>query len=303
MSALKKSGCFKRVLLFAVAGFAIAGAIVPARADPESPEIAALRAKAEKGNGIAQFNLGLAYTLGRDVPVDLTEAFIWLSLAAENGTTGKALESVISKLTDEQLADGQRRLTYRRIALSSTPAAPASGATRVGGAVKTATGGFNLNHSTAVTPPTPDASAPKAATPELPPAPVPPPAAPPQVARAPSPGPTTGAAPDLRDPSSGFLQIIGTLRDEKQQLTVQLAQARNELAKTQAALADVNAELAALKLTVTRLEADAAAAKLTETRLTVEINAARQEMSAAKTSDENVAAVKPKADDQPTHLP
>ena len=57
----------------------------------EPPEIVSLRAKAEKGNAIAQYNLGLAYTEGQQVPVDYAEAFVWLTLASENGSTGKAL--------------------------------------------------------------------------------------------------------------------------------------------------------------------------------------------------------------------
>ena len=46
------------------------------------PAIASLRQKAESGNAIAQYNLGLAYAQGRDIPADLPEAFVWLSLAA-----------------------------------------------------------------------------------------------------------------------------------------------------------------------------------------------------------------------------
>jgi TPR repeat protein len=302
MSALKNSSRFKRVLLFAVASWAVAG-IVSAQVNPESAEIAALRAKAEKGNGVAQYNLGLIYAQGRDdLPSDAVEAFVWLSLAAENGTTGKALESVIGKLTDEQLADSRRRLAYRRIALSSAPAAPAGGATRVGGAVKASTGGFNLSHSPAAGPPTPDSSAPKAASPEPSPSRTSPAATPP-LEPTPSPAPAADVGQDLRDPSSGLLQIIGNLRDEKQQLGVELTQARNELVKTRAELAAVNAELAGLKGNVARLEADVATAKLTETRLTIELKAARLELSAPKSSDETEAAVKPKTDDHPNHLP
>lgn len=307
MSALKSSR-FKRVLLFAVAGFAIACVVVPAQADPESAAFAALRTKAEKGNGIAQYNLGLAYVQGREVPVDLTEAFIWLSLAAENGTTGKALESVVGKLTTEQLADSQRRLNERRIALSSTPAAPAAGATRVGGAVKTTTGGFNLGHPATIAVASPDDSAPKAAAAESQPSKVPPPAAPPtETAQSAEPTheptPVAATGPDLRDPSSGLLQVIGTLRNEKQQLGIELAQARRELEKTQAHLADTNAEVATLQANIARLEASFVAAKLTETRLTVELSAARQELGAAKPPDAPVAAEKPKADDHPPHSP
>jgi len=300
MSALKSS-CFKRVLLFAAACFAVAGGLPPARADAESAEIAALRAKAEKGNGLAQYNLGLGYTQGRGVPVDLTEAFVWLSLAAENGTTGKALETVMGKLTDEQLAEAQRRLIARRIALSSVPAMPAAGATRVGGAVKASTGGFNLSHPAAPAVPSPDDSAPKTASLEPQASQVPPPSAPPAEAVRKLAPPV--AEQNLRDPTTGLLQIIGTLRDEKQQLGIELAQARSELEKSRANLADINTELASLKADVSRLETAAAAAKLTETRLTVELTAAREELDASRPSDGPVAAAKPKTNDLPPSLP
>ena len=61
----------------------------------EPAEIASLRAKAERGNAIAQYNLGLAYTQGQLLPVDIPEAFAWLTLASENGSTGKALNTVL----------------------------------------------------------------------------------------------------------------------------------------------------------------------------------------------------------------
>src|SRR3954469_26006948 len=76
----------------------------------ESAEIAALRAKAEHGNAIAQYNLGLAYAQGREVSADPIEAFVWLTLAAEGGSTGKALETVLNNVSEAQLGEGRRRL-------------------------------------------------------------------------------------------------------------------------------------------------------------------------------------------------
>jgi len=58
----------------------------------DSSEIASLRAKAEKGNAIAQYNLGLAYAQGRGIAADPVEAYVWLSLARENGARGRALD-------------------------------------------------------------------------------------------------------------------------------------------------------------------------------------------------------------------
>ncbi|MDB6168737.1 MAG: Peptidoglycan-binding LysM [Verrucomicrobia bacterium] len=105
------------VLSFALVAFA-AGAVHAA----EPAEIAALRVKAEKGNGLAQYNLGLAYAEGEIVAPDLAEAFVWLSLASSNGATGKALDQVLGNITDAQLAEGRRRLEdYRAAIASRTP--------------------------------------------------------------------------------------------------------------------------------------------------------------------------------------
>ena len=92
----------------------------------EPAEITSLRAKAEKGNAIAQYNLGLAYTDGQLLPVDIPEAFAWLSLASENGSTGKELNTVLGNMTDAQLATGRERLeNYRAMIAAKSKAAPA----------------------------------------------------------------------------------------------------------------------------------------------------------------------------------
>jgi TPR repeat protein len=88
----------------------------------EPAEIAALRLKAERGNGLAQYNLGLAYAEGEAVPADLPEAFVWLSLASSNGATGKALDQVLGNITDAQLAEGRRRLEEYRTAIAAKAA-------------------------------------------------------------------------------------------------------------------------------------------------------------------------------------
>ena len=84
-----------------------------------------LRAKADRGNAIAQYNLGLAYADRREPAYDPVQAYAWLSLAASNGTTGKALSTVTSLLTAEQLAEGKRRLAALTSPVSPI-AAPAS---------------------------------------------------------------------------------------------------------------------------------------------------------------------------------
>ena len=82
----------------------------------ESTDIASLRAKADGGNSIAQYNLGLAYAQQRQSPADLIEAFVWLTIAADNGSTGKALENIVPQLTPVQLEEGRRRVQMLRIA-------------------------------------------------------------------------------------------------------------------------------------------------------------------------------------------
>lgn len=89
----------------------------------DTPEISALRTKAEKGNSIAQYNLGLAYATGRDVATDPSEAYVWLTLAAENGTTGRALQNLLDGMSPAQLAEGKRRLARQRADAAPAPAA------------------------------------------------------------------------------------------------------------------------------------------------------------------------------------
>ncbi|MGA2693456.1 MAG: SEL1-like repeat protein, partial [Opitutaceae bacterium] len=90
------------------------------------PGLAALHAKAENGNAIAQYNLGLAYATGRGVQVDQAEAFVWLTLAAEQGSTGKDLDNLLSGMSPEMLTEAKRRLAAERTVIGMpAPAAPA----------------------------------------------------------------------------------------------------------------------------------------------------------------------------------
>ena len=56
---------------------------VPVQA--QTPEIDALRARAEAGVTEAQLDLGLRYDLGKGVPQDDAEAVRWYRLAADQG--------------------------------------------------------------------------------------------------------------------------------------------------------------------------------------------------------------------------
>jgi len=98
-----------RTLLFLL--LALTPALRMAGADPA---IAALRAKAEAGNSVAQYYLGLVYAEGRTVPKDPVEAFVWLSLAAENGSQGKDLGLLVAEMSTYQLDAARFRLDERR---------------------------------------------------------------------------------------------------------------------------------------------------------------------------------------------
>ncbi len=132
-------------------------------AEPE--EIAALRLKAEKGNALAQYNLGLAYSQGHLVPADLAEAFAWLSLASESGATGKALDSLLGSITDQQLTEGRTRLgTYRAaLAAKNATATPSRS-----GTAKLPSRGFSFEPPPTTVPPTSETSTPVTKAPEAP---------------------------------------------------------------------------------------------------------------------------------------
>jgi hypothetical protein len=217
----------------------------------ETDELASLRAKAEHGNALAQYNLGLAYAEGRQVPANPAEAFAWLSLASENGATGKALDSLLGNISDAQLAEGRRRLDRYRASVSNQITD-----TKAHGTPKLAPRGFTVE-----VPPTPPA------TPTPPPVTNPPPAAEPAVPPGRSPAAVT--PPAATTPAGG-------------NNATDLDQARKDLEKAQVDLVNANNELATLHASVTRLEAAASEAKATETRLTAELAAARQELAALK---------------------
>src|SRR5258708_35529723 len=61
-----------------------------------------LKEKAEKGNYVAQYNLGLAYIDGSDTSVNLVEAYYWLTIAVDNADRGKALAVVYVVITPYQ---------------------------------------------------------------------------------------------------------------------------------------------------------------------------------------------------------
>jgi len=70
----------KRTLLFV-----LALAVTPVGVDAQVTELAQLRALAEQGDAVAQYNLGLMSASGRGVPEDDVEAVRWYRLAADQG--------------------------------------------------------------------------------------------------------------------------------------------------------------------------------------------------------------------------
>ena len=65
--------------------FALALVVIPVAADAQNPSADYWRARAEEGEAIAQYNLGVMYADGRGVPQDDAEAVRWWRLAAERG--------------------------------------------------------------------------------------------------------------------------------------------------------------------------------------------------------------------------
>jgi nucleoid-associated protein YgaU len=114
-----RSSRFRLRCLFA---FAILGGSLAARAALPAQVVAELRSKAESGNAIAQYNLGLAYADPSEPIADPSEAFVWLTLAQEKGSNERALQALLERLTPAQLAEGRRRLEARRTTLAQAAA-------------------------------------------------------------------------------------------------------------------------------------------------------------------------------------
>ena len=80
----------------------------------QTPEIDALRARAEAGGTEAQNNLGVMYGTGAGVPQDYVQAHMWFNLAASR-MTGEDRENAVkyrglaaSRLTPAALNEAQR---------------------------------------------------------------------------------------------------------------------------------------------------------------------------------------------------
>ncbi len=221
-------------------------------------DLGALRAKAESGNAIAQYNLGMAYLDGQQVPKDIVEAYVWLTLAAENGSTGKALKTLAPTLSADQIAAAETRLAGRRTVISNhllaQNAAGAAGAVAAPRAVRT-----------------PDpAPAPAAAAP----APAPAPAA----------GPASAAAVPAADAGrvEALAKELATVRADNAKLSAEIISVWKDLdaAKVAEVAAARRADRADVALKQSASEAGA---------ITAERDQLRQQLAAA------LAAAKPAA--------
>ena len=91
---------------------ALALAVIPVGVDAQVPvpNLERMRALAEQGMAIAQYNLGLMYANGDGVPQDYVLAYMWWNLAAAQGLENaqKNKDLVEKQMTREQIAEAQR---------------------------------------------------------------------------------------------------------------------------------------------------------------------------------------------------
>jgi hypothetical protein len=72
-------------------------------------ELEDLIARAEQGDVIDQYELGMAYYFGDPVPQDYKQAYIWLSVSVTNGydDAAKKRDKAAMELTPDVLAEAQ----------------------------------------------------------------------------------------------------------------------------------------------------------------------------------------------------
>lgn len=76
------------------------------------PELAAeIRAAAQAGDVDAQYAMGLLYAEGRGVEYDPVAAYLWLSLAVDQGDSeaGDLRHIVLQQMTPVDIAEAERR--------------------------------------------------------------------------------------------------------------------------------------------------------------------------------------------------
>lgn len=246
-----KTACLALLLLSLAFVPPASAAETPAKPAAEPPEIISLRVKAERGNAIAEYNLGLAYAQGRVVPVDLAEAYVWLSLAAETGSTGKALEALLGTINNSQLAEGRRRLETLRATNPYLKPLPVNRSV--------APGPGSAGPASPASPVTPVGSAVKSAAAETP-----------RGAAAADPGTQS-------DEARRLYEQLSTVTTEKKQVSDALAEARRETARLQSELATLRAKAGPVDPDRVKNTASDPAEKLS-----AELEGVRRELAAAQ---------------------
>ena len=81
--------------------------VLPALAQDET---SVFRTKAEQGQAVAQFNLGVMYAKGNGVPKDLVQAHMWFNLSGAKGTEEAKLklETLEKQMSAEQIAEAMK---------------------------------------------------------------------------------------------------------------------------------------------------------------------------------------------------
>ena len=69
-----------------------------------------IRPLAEQGDATAQYNLGVFYDNGLDVPQDRVSAYMWFNLSAAQGKEGAATfrDLIARRMTPAQIAEAQK---------------------------------------------------------------------------------------------------------------------------------------------------------------------------------------------------
>ena len=78
----------------------------------EKVVITQLMKRAEQGNALAQYNLGLMYEDGKGVPRDYVQAHMWYNLAAsqtDDQVYAEFRDAIAEHMTREQITEAQRR--------------------------------------------------------------------------------------------------------------------------------------------------------------------------------------------------
>jgi hypothetical protein len=78
--------------------------------------VSRFRPLAEAGDDRAQYWLGIMYFEGKGVPQDDVRAYLWLSLAAEQGNRGARIgrDAIVPRMSAARLAEAERLLAAER---------------------------------------------------------------------------------------------------------------------------------------------------------------------------------------------